>query len=73
MHHTISEFTREDVDALVAQGPELRGKAKAGGSPSRPHRSGRRPGPDACRAGRCRAAPSWASRQLTAPPADRHG
>jgi len=27
-HHEISEFTREDVDALVAQGPELRGKAK---------------------------------------------
>ena len=27
-HHEISEFTREDVDVLVAQGPDLRGKAK---------------------------------------------
>jgi hypothetical protein len=27
-HHEISEFTREDVDTLVAQGPELRGKPK---------------------------------------------
>ncbi len=28
-HHEISEFTREDIDALVAQGPDLRGKPKA--------------------------------------------
>ena len=27
-HHEISEFTREDVDTLVAQGPDLRGKPK---------------------------------------------
>ncbi|HEY4190285.1 MAG TPA: hypothetical protein VGM28_07685 [Candidatus Limnocylindrales bacterium] len=27
-HHEISEFTREDVDALVANGPDLRGKPK---------------------------------------------
>ena len=34
-HHTISEFTREDVDTLVDQGPDLRGKpcrrSRAGG------------------------------------------
>ncbi len=27
-HHEISEFTREDIDALVTQGPDLRGKPK---------------------------------------------
>ncbi len=30
VHHTISEFTREDVDTLVDQGPDLRGKASGG-------------------------------------------
>jgi hypothetical protein len=30
VHHTISEFTREDVDALVDQGPDLRGKPTGG-------------------------------------------
>ena len=29
-HHTISEFTREDIDALIEQGPDLRDQPKAG-------------------------------------------
>ena len=33
VHHTISEFTREDIDALVDQGPDLRGKPTSAGSP----------------------------------------
>ena len=32
-HHEISEFTREDVDILVANGPDLRGKAKPTAAP----------------------------------------
>jgi len=30
VHHTISEFTREDLDALIQQGPELRDQPKPG-------------------------------------------
>ena len=48
VHHTISEFTREDVDTLVDQGPDLRGKPKSGG-PARRSRAAVRgssgPGP----------------------------
>ncbi len=32
VHHTISEFTREDVDTLIAQGPELRNQPKDTGA-----------------------------------------
>ena len=28
-HHTISEFTREDIDTLIEQGPDLRDQAEA--------------------------------------------
>jgi hypothetical protein len=30
VHHTISEFTREDIDSLADQGPDLRNKPQAG-------------------------------------------
>jgi hypothetical protein len=30
-HHELAEFTQEDIDALVAQGPSLRGKRAASG------------------------------------------
>ena len=29
-HHTISEFTREDIDTLIEQGPDLRDQPKPG-------------------------------------------
>jgi len=29
-HHTISEFTREDIDVLIEQGPDLRDQPKPG-------------------------------------------
>jgi hypothetical protein len=29
-HHELAEFTREDIDGLVAQGPSLRGKPASG-------------------------------------------
>ncbi len=31
-HHTISEFTREDIDTLIEQGPDLRDQPKAPGA-----------------------------------------
>jgi hypothetical protein len=30
-HHELAEFTRDDIDALVARGPSLRGKHQGGG------------------------------------------
>jgi hypothetical protein len=32
-HHELAEFTRDDVDGLVAQGPSLRGKPKPAAAP----------------------------------------
>jgi hypothetical protein len=31
-HHTLAEFTRDDIQGLVAQGPTLRGVARAVGA-----------------------------------------
>ena len=51
-HHTISEFTREDVETLIAQGPDLRNKPKDTGA-DRSRRSPRcRPAPPAPAPGR---------------------
>jgi hypothetical protein len=33
-HHELAEFTREDVDGLVAQGPDLRGKPAEPAAPA---------------------------------------
>ena len=30
-HHELAEFTRDDIDALIARGPSLRGKPSGGG------------------------------------------
>ncbi|HEU0242679.1 MAG TPA: hypothetical protein VFQ75_02160 [Candidatus Limnocylindrales bacterium] len=35
-HHTLAEFTRDDIQGLVSQGPTLRGRPSAAGSPAAP-------------------------------------
>ena len=32
-HHTLAEFTREDIEAMIAKGPALRHEAKAAAAP----------------------------------------
>jgi hypothetical protein len=40
VHHELAEFTRDDVDGLVAQGPSLRGKPTTPAAPEPPPATG---------------------------------